>query len=105
VLLDEIHCLGQQIISFCRQNECRPVVSCKTAQLLTVQEMVGLGQGLSLVPAMAAKADRSKSRVYRALASDGPRRTIAVVHRRARPQTQLVTQFQQDLQQLARAIS
>jgi LysR family hydrogen peroxide-inducible transcriptional activator len=101
VLLDEIHCLGQQIVSFCQQNECRPAVSCKTAQLLTVQEMVGLGQGLSLVPAMAARADRSKTRVYRSLAGAAPTRTIAVIRRRARRQTQLGEAFEQCLRQFA----
>ena len=79
VLLSEIHCLGEQIVAFCKQHECLPIVTCRTAQLLTVQEMVVAEQGVSLVPAMAARSDRAKSRAYRSLAAPQPSRTIGLV--------------------------
>ena len=53
VLLSDTHCLGEQVVSFCRQKEFRPPVRCATAQLLTVQELVALGHGVSLVPRAA----------------------------------------------------
>lgn len=90
VLLDEIHCLGDQIISFCRQHNCLPVVTCKTAQLLTVQEMVALGQGASLVPEIAANRDATKRRTYRSLGAEAPRRTIVMMWRRDRHRSPLV---------------
>jgi LysR family hydrogen peroxide-inducible transcriptional activator len=93
VLLDEMHCLGEQMVSFCRQNECLPVVACKTAQLLTVQEMVGLGQGVSLVPTMAAHADRNKKCVYRSLGPDAPRRTLAMIWHQDRFRSRLAESF------------
>jgi LysR family hydrogen peroxide-inducible transcriptional activator len=93
VLINELHCLGQQVVSFCRSHDCQPVISCQTAQLLTVQEMVGMGQGISLVPAMAARMDKSRLRVYRSLGDDAPRRTLAVIHHRDRRQSRLVAEF------------
>ncbi len=90
VLLDEIHCLGDQIVSFCRQNNCLPAVTCKTAQLLTVQELVALGQGASLVPEIAATRNGAPPLTYRSLAGAAPRRTIATIWRRGRRQSPLV---------------
>ncbi len=93
VLLSETHCLGDQIVSFCRQKSYLPVVSCDSAQLLTVQELVGLGQGISLIPKMAADADRSSRRVYRPLAGEKPKRTLSMVWRKGRFQSHLVKRF------------
>ncbi|HEY8503824.1 MAG TPA: LysR substrate-binding domain-containing protein [Gemmataceae bacterium] len=79
ILLDETHCLGEQIVRFCAERACLPAVSCHSAQLLTVQELVGLGHGVSLIPEMAAAADRDARRVYRSLSGARPRRTLAAV--------------------------
>ena len=49
-----MHCLGRQTLQLCADRNCVPTISCRTAQLLTVQELVALGQGVSLVPEMAA---------------------------------------------------
>ncbi|HUG18216.1 MAG TPA: LysR substrate-binding domain-containing protein [Planctomycetaceae bacterium] len=95
VLLSEAHCLGEQIVSFCKQSSCLPSVSCHSAQLLTVQEMVGLGHGVSLIPRMAADADRSDKRCYRSLSGKKPTRTIAMISRSHRHQTRLVREFMQ----------
>lgn len=81
VLLDEMHCLGQQTLRICIDHDCAPVVSCRTAQLLTVQEMVALGLGVSLVPQLAARHDRDKRRLYRSLAGAQIAREIGMVWR------------------------
>jgi LysR family transcriptional regulator, hydrogen peroxide-inducible genes activator len=86
VLLDDMHCLGRQTLQLCADRNCAPAVSCRTAQLLTVQELVALGQGVSLVPEMAASSNRDKRLVYRKL--DGPpvEREIGMIWRpRYRP--------------------
>jgi DNA-binding transcriptional LysR family regulator len=86
VLLDDMHCLGRQTLQLCADRNCAPAVSCRTAQLLTVQELVALGQGVSLVPEMAANRNRDKRVVYRSL--DGPpvEREIGMIWRpRYRP--------------------
>jgi LysR family hydrogen peroxide-inducible transcriptional activator len=86
VLLDDMHCLGRQTLQLCADRNCAPAVSCRTAQLLTVQELVALGQGVSLVPEMATQTNRDKRLVYRTL--DGPpvEREIGMIWRpRYRP--------------------
>lgn len=93
VLLNEIHCLGEQILGFCKQKECVPMIRCRSAQLLTVQELVALGHGISLVPAMARAMDRGRRCEYRSLADPRPTRTIRMVWHKDRYQSPLVKAF------------
>ncbi|HVR75873.1 MAG TPA: LysR substrate-binding domain-containing protein [Planctomycetota bacterium] len=89
ILLSETHCLGEQVVSFCNQQSCQPLVTCKSAQLLTVQELVGVGHGISLIPAMARELDRSRRRRYRSLSGARPVRTLAMIRHRQRYQSPL----------------
>lgn len=93
VLLDEAHCLSDNIVSFCRQRAFHPVSMEKTSQLTTVQELVALDHGVSMIPAMAQAIDKSRRRVYRSLASPKPMRTIAAVWNPYRFQTKLLNAF------------
>jgi LysR family hydrogen peroxide-inducible transcriptional activator len=79
ILLGEMHCLGEQVLSFCRAHECQPRIACRSAQIATIQSLIALGQGISLLPDMARAADRSRKLVYRQLCDPQPRRTIAVI--------------------------
>jgi len=81
ILLTEMHCLGEQVLSFCNAHGCQPWIACKSAQITTVQSLIAMNQGISLLPAMAQRVDRDPKRVYRTLAGDEPRRTIAVISR------------------------
>ncbi|MGD0955547.1 MAG: LysR family transcriptional regulator substrate-binding protein [Candidatus Acidiferrales bacterium] len=90
VLLSEIHCLGVQIVRFCDRQGCVPAVTCRSAQLMTVQELVALGQGVSLVPEMAARADRSRMVRYRSLSGAKPERTLAMIWHKHRYLSPLV---------------
>ena len=81
ILLGEMHCLAEQVLSFCRARECQPFIACRSAQITTVQQLIALGQGISLLPEMARQADHSGI-VYRPLSGDQPRRTIGVVWHR-----------------------
>jgi LysR family hydrogen peroxide-inducible transcriptional activator len=97
ILLDEAHCLCGQIVSYCRQRAVQPVSMERTSQLATVQELVALGHGVSMVPAMAQRLDASKRRVYRSLAEPAPARTIAMAWNPYRFQSQLVEAFRATL--------
>lgn len=79
VMLDEAHCLSDNILSICRQRAIQPVTIEKTSQLTTVLELVALNHGISLVPAMARLTDNHPSRVYRSFAGEPPHRTIVLV--------------------------
>jgi LysR family hydrogen peroxide-inducible transcriptional activator len=82
ILLNEMHCLGEQVLSLCRAHDCQPKIACRSAQIATVQALIALGQGVSLLPDMACRADPGNQLVYRPMANEGSRRTIAAVWHR-----------------------
>ena len=91
VLMNELHCLGEQVVGFCHKQGCLPVVRCVGVQLLTIQQLVALGRGVSLIPAMAAQSD--KRCAYRSLTAPKPQRTIRMIWHKDRYQSQLVRAF------------
>ncbi|WP_435010764.1 LysR family transcriptional regulator [Tundrisphaera lichenicola] len=93
ILLNDAHCLAGNALGFCQQKRFRPIVTGRVNQLATIQELVSVGQGVSLVPKMARKADRDPRRVYRHLAGDRPRRTIGLVLLPDRRQGPLTSRF------------
>ena len=93
VLLDEAHCLTDNIVSFCRRKHVQPVSVERTSQLATVQELVQLGHGISMVPHMARRIDLSENRVYRSLSGAKPVRKIALVWNPYRFQSRLMKSF------------
>lgn len=95
VLLGEAHCLSDNILSFCRQKSFLPLAVERTSQLATVQELVSLGHGVSMVPAMAKAVDASTRRVYRSLSGQKPMRTIVMVWNAYRFQSKLFGKFKQ----------
>ncbi|MCA9053626.1 MAG: LysR family transcriptional regulator [Planctomycetaceae bacterium] len=97
VLLGEAHCLADNVITFCRQKSFHPITVERTSQLAMVQELVTLGHGVSLVPAMARERDASRSRSYRSLAGQKPTRTIVMITNPYRYHTRLVKRFQEHL--------
>jgi LysR family hydrogen peroxide-inducible transcriptional activator len=97
VMLDEAHCLSDNIVSFCRQRSFQPVALERTSQLMMVQELVSLSHGVSMIPAMARALDETDRRVYRSLAGRKPTRTIAVVWNPYRFQSRLLQAFRERL--------
>ena len=93
VLLSETHCLGRQVVSFCKDQSCQPAISCRSAQLLTVQELVAAGNGVSLIPQMAVNVDHSQQTKYRSLTGEKPTRTIAMIWRKNRYHGPAVERF------------
>jgi LysR family hydrogen peroxide-inducible transcriptional activator len=93
ILLNEMHCLGEQVLSFCRANDCQPRIACRSAQISTVQALIALGQGISLIPEMARRADARDGTESRLLAGGKPTRTIGAVWHRHRYQNHLAERF------------
>jgi LysR family hydrogen peroxide-inducible transcriptional activator len=79
VMLNEVHCLSENIASFCRRKSVHPVTVERTSQLATIQELVALDHGVSIVPGMARESDTSDQRVYRSFRGDTPQRTVAMM--------------------------
>jgi len=76
IVLQEGHCLGDQVLGFCTRADLKPRISFRSAQLETIRSMVSAGMGLSLVPAMAALRKSPKEPVYRSLSGKKPSRAI-----------------------------
>jgi LysR family hydrogen peroxide-inducible transcriptional activator len=89
VLLHEAHCLTGTTLAFCQRHAFTPLVTARIQQLAMIQELVRLGHGVSMIPKMAADADKSPQRVYRSLTGDKPTRTVALAWNRMRFQTKL----------------
>lgn len=100
VLLGASHCLSEQIVSFCRERSMQPVSIETTSQLTTILELVALGHGISMVPAMARVLDQDSRRVYRTFARPGPTRTIGMIWNPYRYQSRLLESLKQHVRKL-----
>jgi len=97
VMLDQAHCLSDNIESFCKMQSVQPVAIERTSQLATVQELVSLDHGISMVPKMAQAIDKSKSRVYRSFSGVKPTRTVAMLFNPYRYEGQWQKRFKDHL--------
>jgi LysR family hydrogen peroxide-inducible transcriptional activator len=105
ILLNEMHCLTGQVRSYCGKHGFTPQVACRSAQVATVQRLIELGLGVSLLPALARDADRSRKRVYREVAADEPpARTLAAVWHKQRYQSPTMRLFLEQLRSRALAV-
>ena len=84
ILLDDVHCFGDQVLSFCHRGGLEPRVVCRGEQIVTLLAMVAAGQGVSVVPEMAAVADTAKACFYRPLGRPTPTRTLCAVWHKQR---------------------
>lgn len=90
IVLDEMHCLGQQVLSFCHVNHYASRISCRSAQIATIQELIKCGQGISILPQMALPYQRKNRShntpplLYRQLCDTRLTRTVALAWHRDR---------------------
>lgn len=98
ILMKEGHCLGEQILSFCTQNDLRLQIMLRSSQIETIQSLVMAGLGLSLVPQMA-KISGKTPLVYRSLEKPKPTRTNVVVWRKGRDHSRATAEFLKHLRQ------
>ncbi len=82
IFMADTHCLGTQSLQFCYAKGFTPQISCRSAQMETVQALVAAGVGISLAPAMARESSARVS--YRSLGRPKPTRTIALVWNKRR---------------------
>lgn len=94
ITLHEMHCLGMQIQSFCAARSAINRIVCRATQLSTIFELVGLGLGLSLVPAMAAAAHGTQRWRYLRFRQQTPQRPISIIRRKGRTQPRITRRFE-----------
>lgn len=101
ITLDQQHCLSDNIAEFCNRQSVAPVMIERTNQLTTIQELVALQHGISIMPAMAQQLDRNKRRVYRPFSGDKPSRTIALLQNTYRYEHRFVALFKDYMREFA----
>ena len=101
ILLNDAHCLSGNALGFCRQKRFQPIVTSRVNQLATVQELVSLGLGVSLIPEMARRVDNDPRRTYRSLSDGRPSRTIGLVQNADRQPDHLAERFAETLREMA----
>ena len=93
IALNEVHCLGEQVHSFCYQQDVDLEIICHTSQLSTVRSCVALGLGVSLVPQMLAASDLSNEIAYRPVSDVEPHRKVVAAFHSGRLQSLLARRF------------
>lgn len=97
VTLSEAHCLSDNIASYCRQESVQPVSVERISQLTTVQELVALGHGISMIPDMAKCLDPCDRRVYLSFDERAPTRTVGMLWNPYRYQSKWVENLREHL--------
>ena len=105
ITLDRQHCLSDNIAEFCSRQSIAPITIERTNQLATIQELVALQHGISIIPAMARRLDKSKQRIYRPFAGEKPTRTIALLQNPYRYKNRFVGLFEQYMREFASTIT
>lgn len=80
-------------LSSCRKAGFEPRIAYESAQVDTIQAMVAVGLGVTLVPRMAAERDRSPAPVFLEVSKPRITRTLALVWRRDRYISAAATAF------------
>lgn len=93
IALSEMHCLGEQVQSFCHRQNLELKIVCDTSQLTTVKNCVEIGLGVSLAPRALALSDKSQQVNYRPLNGAVPQRKIAAATHAERTQSILAKKF------------
>ena len=93
IALNEVHCLGEQVQSFCYQEEVDLHIVCHTSQLSTVHKCIAMGLGISLVPQALAITDPIEGISYRAINDAIPQRKIVATTHIKRHRSFLAKQF------------
>lgn len=105
ISLDQQHCLSDNIAEFCQRQSFAPVTIERTNQLATIQELVSLQHGISIIPAMAQRLDKSKQRVYRSFSGEKPKRVIALLKNPYRYKNRFVAQFEEYIREFAKEVA
>jgi LysR family transcriptional regulator, hydrogen peroxide-inducible genes activator len=96
ILLGDMHCLTEQVTAYC-QSAFVPRIACRCVQLSTIQTLIGLGMGVSLLPEMACRGAHARQIAYRHIESPEPTRQLGVIWHKHRNLSATVRAFMQML--------
>ncbi len=100
ILLRDTHCLVDSIESFCNPQHRRALTTSRIEQLTTLQLLISLNQGISLVPKMASAITLNGRITYRSMGPNRPQRTIALCFNPCRYQSKLLGNFVKAVREL-----
>jgi LysR family hydrogen peroxide-inducible transcriptional activator len=93
IALSEVHCLGEQIQTFCYQQDLALNIVCHTTQLSTVHNCIAMGLGVSLVPQALVINEPLDQVVYRTIRDSPPQRKIVAATHAKRNTSYLARQL------------
>ena len=93
ILLGSSSSLAAQVRAFCGDNHFEPKIGSRCAQVATVKALVGIGAGISILPAGAKAKEDAGALVYITLSDAEPSREIAVLRHMQRYQSRGAEQF------------
>ena len=79
ISLDKQHCLSDNIEEYCSRKSIARIEIERTNQITTIQELVALKHGISIIPSIAKKLDKSKQRIYRSFSEEKIIRKIGIL--------------------------
>lgn len=94
ILLEEGHCIRDQVINFCSKIHLSNWQSFKATSLESIKQMVIAGSGITLIPQIAA--EKTKGIAYVKL-SNAPKRKIFIVYRKQNPKKELIEELSKNL--------
>lgn len=103
ILMEEEHCLAAQVTSFFQKNGVHAQCTMHMSHIETVQAMIMVGLGISMVPRMAVSARIPL--VYRSLGNPKPTRTVTAIWKTGRNLSKVSLEILNDVRQTAKAFS
>jgi LysR family hydrogen peroxide-inducible transcriptional activator len=85
LILQEGHCFRNQTLSYCKLSDQDPQIIFQGSNLTSVMRLAAAGEGVTLVPEMAAEPGQHPSLRFLRFAPPEPRREIGVVWRVTTP--------------------
>ncbi len=93
ISLDKQHCLSDNIEEYCSRKSVARIEIERTNQITTIQELVALKHGISIIPSIAKKLDKSKQRIYRSFSGAKVVRKIGILTKPTRFESNSLATF------------
>lgn len=87
LVLQEGHCFGEQVLEYCKLARQDPQVTFQGSSLSSVMKLTAAGEGVTLVPRLAADPQSNPGLRFVPFAAPGPSRELGVLRRSSAPLT------------------
>lgn len=84
IMLEDVHCLAQQIEHYCFNKQFVPKILFQASQLATVRQLIELNYGVSILPKISIEVDSGSSIRYIKLRGERPAREVVLATAKGR---------------------